>query len=193
MMRTEKPTTDQSHAAGPMARGRLLIVDADETAARELAHAMRARGFEVRVAATVAASLDAMRAAAPDYALIDLQLGKDSGLEVVSALSAAHPDARIVILSVYGGLAYTVAAIKAGATDHLPRPASLEAIEAALLSDVEPLPPPIDLPMVPERVRWEHVQTVFRQSGGNVSETARSLRMHRRTLQRILARGEPRR
>jgi len=191
MMRMEKSAANQNHAVARPGRGRLLIVDADRTAAQELAHALGERGFTVRIAATVAASLEAIQADPPDHALIDLQLGKDSGLEVVRALSAACPETRIVIFSVYGGLAHTVAAIKAGAADHLPRPANLESIEAALLADGEKLPPPIELPMGPERVRWEHVQTVFRQSGGNVSETARNLRMHRRTLQRILARGEP--
>jgi len=192
MIRMEKPAANQNQALRYVARGGLLIVDADETAARQLAQALSARGFAVRIAGTVAASLDAIAAAAPDYALVDLQLGRDSGLEVVRALAAECPETRIVIFSFYGGLAHTVAAIKAGAADHLPRPASLETIEAALLSDGARLPPPIALPMGPDRVRWEHVQTVFRQSGGNVSETARSLRMHRRTLQRILARGEPR-
>jgi two-component system, response regulator RegA len=191
MMTTEKSAAIQNQAVQRPERGRLLIVDADQTAAQELARGLGARGFAVRITATVDASLEAIRANPPDHALIDLQLGKDSGLEVVRALSAACPESRIVIFSVYGGLAHTVAAIKAGAVDHLPRPASLDAIEAALLADGETLPPPIELPMGPERVRWEHVQTIFRQSGGNVSETARTLRMHRRTLQRILARGEP--
>src|SRR5581483_10111845 len=173
------------------ALGSLLIVDADAAAARQLALALSARGFTVDVAASVAASLAAIRSAPPDYALVDLRLGLESGLEVVRALSAARPDARIVIFSGYGGLAHTVAAIKAGASDHLPKPASVDAVEAALLSRADPLPPPIALPMEPDRVRWEHVQTIFRQSGCNVSVTARTLRMHRRTLQRILARGAP--
>ena len=189
-MTMEKPAANRIVVARRAARGTLLLVDADEEAATPLALALSARGFEVRVAATVAASLRAIRAAAPDYALIELRLGTGSGLDIVIALSAARPDARIVIFSGHGGIAHTVAAIKAGAADHLPKPASLDAIEAALLSDVESLVG--EVPMMPERVRWEHVQTIFRQSGRNVSETARTLRMHRRTLQRILAKGEPR-
>jgi two-component system response regulator RegA len=191
-MTTKKIVAKQHEASGCVARGTLLIVDADEAASKPLACALSARGFEVRTAATVGAGRQAIEAAAPDYALVELRLGKESGLDIVIALSAARPNTRIVIFSGHGGTAHTVAGIKAGATDHLPKPASIDAIEAALLSDIEPSPRPIEVQMMPERVRWEHVQTIFRQSGRNVSETARTLRMHRRTLQRLLAKGEPR-
>ncbi|MBX9709025.1 MAG: response regulator, partial [Caulobacteraceae bacterium] len=122
----------------------------------------------------------------------DLRLADGSGLDVVKTLRDARPDARIVMLTGYGNIATAVAAVKAGAVDYLPKPADADAVEQALLADGRPLPAPPDNPMSADRVRWEHIQRVFEQCERNVSETARRLKMHRRTLQRILNKHAPR-
>jgi two-component system response regulator RegA len=186
MPQASQPPADQA------ALRSLLIVDDDAPLLNRLARAMERRGFEVRTADSVSAGIQAAQAAAPEYAVVDLRLGDGSGLDVVSALRAARADTRIVMLTGYGAIATAVAAVKAGAVDYLPKPADADAIEAALLSHANALPPPPELPMSAERVRWEHIQRVFEQCDRNVSETARRLRMHRRTLQRILAKHAPR-
>ncbi len=183
---------NQNQPSALVSRGRLLIVDGDELASRQLASEMQARGFSVRIASSIAASLETIAEGVPDYVLVEILLGKENGLEVVSTVHARHPEARIVLHSSHGTLPIVVAAIKAGAADCLVKPISVDAIEASLLSDQEPLPPPIGQPLAAAWVRWEHIRKVFSQTGSNVSETARRLRMHRRTLQRILAKGEPR-
>jgi two-component system response regulator RegA len=170
----------------------LLIVDDDAPLLNRLARAMERRGFEVRMADSVANGIASAKASAPDYAVVDLRLADGSGLDVVAALRAVRADTRIVMLTGYGAIATAVAAVKAGAVDYLPKPADADAIEAALLAVDASLPPPPELPMSAERVRWEHIQRVYEQCERNVSETARRLRMHRRTLQRILAKHAPR-
>jgi two-component system response regulator RegA len=180
---------DESKAA---AKGRLLIVDDDERFLARLALAMERRGFAVTTAGSVAAGLAAGAAEPPDFAVVDLRLTDGSGLEVVEALRKQRGDARIIVLTGYGNIATAVAAVKVGATDYLPKPADADQIEAALLSELGDLPPPPDQPMSADRVRWEHIQRVYEQCDRNVSETARRLRMHRRTLQRILAKYAPR-
>jgi Response regulator consisting of a CheY-like receiver domain and a Fis-type HTH domain len=171
---------------------RLLIVDDDEIFGQRLARAMERRGFTVSVADSVAAGIAAARGSPPDYAVVDLRLGDGSGLNVVQALREVAPTARIIVLTGYGNIATAVAAMKAGAIDYLPKPADADAIEAALLTQDRPLPPPPEHPMSADRVRWEHIQRVYEQCDRNVSETARRLNMHRRTLQRILAKHAPR-
>ena len=170
----------------------LLIVDDDSVFCDRLARAMERRAFQVRTADSVAAGKANLAPAPPAYAVIDLRLGDGSGLDVVSSLRAARPDARIVMLTGYGNIATAVAAVKEGAIDYLAKPADADAIEAALLARDQVLPPPPDSPMSADRVRWEHIQRVFEQCGRNVSETARRLNMHRRTLQRILNKHAPR-
>lgn len=170
----------------------LLLVDDDAPLLNRLARAMERRGFEVRIADTVAAGIAAAQASPPDYAVVDLRLADGSGLDVVAALRAVRADTRIVMLTGYGAIATAVAAVKAGAVDYLPKPADADSIEAALMAGDDSLPPPPELPMSAERVRWEHIQRVYEQCERNVSETARRLRMHRRTLQRILAKHAPR-
>lgn len=170
----------------------VLLVDDDVTLLNRLARAMERRGFVVRTADSVAAGIQAAKEAAPEFAVVDLRLADGSGLEVVAALRAARADMRIVMLTGYGNIATAVAAVKAGAVDYLPKPADADAIQAALLAHDGALPPPPELPMSAERVRWEHIQRVYEQCERNVSETARRLRMHRRTLQRILAKHAPR-
>jgi two-component system response regulator RegA len=170
----------------------LLIVDDDQPFRSRLARAMERRGFDVVAVDSVALGVEVAQESAPVFAVVDLRLGDGSGLDVVAALRDARPEARIVVLTGYGNIATAVAAVKAGAVDYLPKPADADAVEAALLADGRPLPPPPENPMSADRVRWEHIQRVFEQCERNVSETARRLKMHRRTLQRILNKHAPR-
>ena len=175
------------------AERRLLIVDDDAPFRQRLARAMEKRGFVVEAVDSVANGVAAARERPPAFAVVDLRLLDGSGLDVVSALREGRPAARIVMLTGYGNIATAVAAVKAGAVDYLPKPADADAVERALLAGDAALPPspPVD-PMSADRVRWEHIQRVFEQCERNVSETARRLKMHRRTLQRMLSKHAPR-
>ncbi|MFT4793034.1 MAG: two-component system response regulator RegA [Paracoccaceae bacterium] len=170
----------------------LLVLDDDEPFRRRLARAMERRNFEVEAAETVAEGLAIVRRKPPAYAVIDLRLEDGNGLDVVEALREARPESRIVVLTGYGAIATAVAAVKIGATDYLSKPADADDVEAALLARDDAKPPPPENPMSADRVRWEHIQRVFELCDRNVSETARRLNMHRRTLQRILAKRSPR-
>jgi two-component system response regulator RegA len=170
----------------------LLILDDDEPFRRRLARAMEKRGFEPIALESVAQGLGQVRVGPPAYAVIDLRLEDGNGLDVVEALRAAREDARIVVLTGYGAIATAVAAVKIGATDYLSKPADAADVTAALLTGGGQKPPPPENPMSADRVRWEHIQRVFELCDRNVSETARRLNMHRRTLQRILAKRSPR-
>lgn len=170
----------------------LLLVDDDLPFLTRLARAMEKRGFQTETAETVAAGKVIVQNQAPAYAVIDLRLEDGNGLEVVEALREKRPDARIVVLTGYGAIATAVAAVKMGATDYLSKPADANDITNALLAKGEMLPPPPENPMSADRVRWEHIQRVYELCDRNVSETARRLNMHRRTLQRILAKRSPR-
>jgi len=171
----------------------LLIVDDDQPFLNRLARAMEQRGYEVTTAPSVAERVLAAQADSPPaYAVIDLRLEDGSGLDVVDALRRARPDAKMVMLTGYGNLATAVAAVKAGAVDYLSKPADADDIEAALLAQGGEKPAPPSDPMSADRVRWEHIQRVYELCDRNVSETARRLKMHRRTLQRILAKRSPR-
>ena len=170
----------------------LLIVDDDAPLRNRLARAMEQRGFTVVSAASVAEGLEASGTAPPAYAVVDLRLEDGNGLEVVEALRAARDDVRVVMLTGYGNIATAVVAIKAGAIDFLAKPVDADQLTAALIETERPLPPPPDDPMSADRMRWEHIQRVFEQCNRNVSETARRLKMHRRTLQRILNKHAPR-
>jgi two-component system, response regulator RegA len=170
----------------------LLLVDDDAPLCQRLARAMERRGFIVITADSVATGIAAATGHPPAFAVVDLRLSDGNGLEVVKALRGARPGARIVMLTGYGNIATAVAAVKAGAIDYLPKPADADAVERALLASDVALPPPPEDPMSADRVRWEHIQRVFEQCDRNVSETARRLKMHRRTLQRILGKHAPR-
>jgi two-component system, response regulator RegA len=170
----------------------LLLVDDDAPLCQRLARAMERRGFIVATADSVAAGIAAVSQHPPAFAVVDLRLSDGSGLEIVKSLRKARPAARIVMLTGYGNIATAVAAVKAGALDYLPKPADADAVERALLGSDASLPPPPEDPMSADRVRWEHIQRVFEQCDRNVSETARRLKMHRRTLQRILGKHAPR-
>jgi two-component system, response regulator RegA len=170
----------------------LLIVDDDAPLCQRLARAMERRGFVVSTAEGVASGVAAATTQPPAFAVVDLRLGDGSGLDVVSALRGARPGARIVVLTGYGNIATAVAAVKAGALDYLPKPADADAVERALLTEEGTTPEPPEDPMSADRVRWEHIQRIFELCDRNVSETARRLKMHRRTLQRILSKHAPR-
>jgi len=187
------PTLSPSVLEGwPESERGLLLVDDDAPLCQRLARAMERRGFIVTTADSVATGIAAATERSPAFAVVDLRLADGSGLEVVKALRKARPGARIVMLTGYGNIATAVAAVKAGALDYLPKPADADAVERALLAGDVSLPPPPEDPMSADRVRWEHIQRVFEQCDRNVSETARRLKMHRRTLQRILGKHAPR-
>lgn len=170
----------------------LLLVDDDEPFLRRMAKAMEKRGFAVEMAGSVAAGRAVATARPPAYAVVDLRLEDGNGLDVVEVLREKRPDSRVVVLTGYGAIATAVAAVKIGATDYLSKPADANDISNALLARSDELPPPPENPMSADRVRWEHIQRVYELCDRNVSETARRLNMHRRTLQRILAKRSPR-
>ncbi|AVF03450.1 MAG: ActR/PrrA/RegA family redox response regulator transcription factor [Devosia indica] len=170
----------------------LLLVDDDAAFLSRLERAMTRRGFEVRIAGTVAAGLAAVTERPPAYAVVDLRLEDGNGLDVVSALHQKRADARAVVLTGYGNIATAVTAVKLGAMDYLSKPADADDVINALLATGEDKPEPPENPMSADRVRWEHIQRVYELCDRNVSETARRLNMHRRTLQRILAKRAPR-
>ena len=170
----------------------LLLVDDDKTFLTRLERAMVKRGFDVRIADTVAGGLAAVNEAPPAYAVVDLRLEDGNGLDVVAALHEKREDARAVVLTGYGNIATAVTAVKLGAVDYLAKPADAEDVINALLATGKDAPEPPENPMSADRVRWEHIQRVYELCDRNVSETARRLNMHRRTLQRILAKRAPR-
>jgi len=171
---------------------RLLIVDDDRPFRERLAKALERRGFAVTAVEKVSEGIAMARLEEPKFAVLDLRLQDGSGLDVVPVIREADPNSRIVILTGYGNIATAVAAVKAGAIDYLAKPADADQVVAALLTQGADLPPPPENPMSADRVRWEHIQRVYEQCDRNVSETARRLKMHRRTLQRILAKRAPR-
>ncbi|MBI1251499.1 MAG: ActR/PrrA/RegA family redox response regulator transcription factor [Alphaproteobacteria bacterium] len=170
----------------------VLVVDDDAAFLTRLGRALGGRGFDVTTAGSVSEAAAAASAAAPAFAVIDLRLEDGSGLTVVEALRKKREDCKIVMLTGYGNIATAVAAVKAGAIDYLSKPADVDDVVKALLANPEDRPAPPDNPMSADRVRWEHIQRVYELCGHNVSETARRLNMHRRTLQRILAKRAPR-
>ena len=176
----------------PESERSLLIVDDDAPLCQRLARAMERRGFVVATADSVAGGIAAATDQPPAFAVVDMRLGDGRGFDVVTALREARPASRIVMLTGYGNIATAVAAVKAGAIDYLPKPADADAVERALLAQDDGAPEPPEDPMSADRVRWEHIQRVFELCDRNVSETARRLKMHRRTLQRILSKHAPR-
>ncbi|NQU59636.1 MAG: ActR/PrrA/RegA family redox response regulator transcription factor [Rhodospirillales bacterium] len=170
----------------------LLIVDDDQPFRNRLARAMERRSFTVTTAATTGEALAAIEKSPPAYAVVDLRLEDGYGLDIVPILRERRSDVRIVVLTGYGNITSAVAAIKVGAVDYLAKPADADDIEAALITVSQPKPPPPSRPMSADRVRWEHIQRVYELCDRNISETARRLNLHRRTLQRILAKHSPR-
>jgi len=170
----------------------LLIVEDDKPFLERLARAMESRGFAVTSCDSVAEGLAQIARSAPAFAVVDLRLGDGNGLDVVSALKRKRPDARAIILTGYGNIATAVTAVKLGAVDYLAKPADADDVVSALLAIGTQKSEPPSNPMSADRVRWEHIQRIYEMCNRNVSETARRLNMHRRTLQRILAKRAPR-
>ena len=169
------------------------IVDDEAPFRNRLERAMSARGFDVVAAVgTRAEAMVVARDRPPAFAVVDLRLEDDDGLDVVRALHASRDDCRAVMLTGYGNIATAVAAVKSGAVDYLAKPADGDDVVKALMAQADAKPEPPENPMSADRVRWEHIQRVFELCNHNVSETARRLNMHRRTLQRILAKRAPR-
>jgi two-component system response regulator RegA len=170
----------------------LLIVEDDKPFLQRLASAMQSRGFAVTTAESVSEGLQQVESAAPAFAVVDMRLGDGNGLDVISALKRSRPEARAIILTGYGNIATAVNAVKIGAVDYLAKPVDADDVVSALLSREDRKIDPPSNPMSADRVRWEHIQRIYELCGRNVSETARRLNMHRRTLQRILAKRAPR-
>jgi two-component system response regulator RegA len=169
----------------------LLIVDDDNPFRERLARAMEKKGFEVTQAEGVKKGIDSVKITKPAFAVIDLRLGDGNGLEVVKEIQNLKKDSRIIMLTGYGNISTAVAAIKEGAIDYLAKPADADDVEKALLADPNKKAQPPENPMSADRVKWEHIHRVFELCNRNVSETARRLKMHRRTLQRILSKRSP--
>ncbi len=169
----------------------LLLLDDDQALRTRLGRALESRGFQVTTAGSVAEATAALSAHLPAFAVLDMRLDDGNGLKVVEAIRERRDDARIVMLTGYGAIATAVAAVKAGAVDYLSKPADADDVVKALLATGD-APEPPENPMSADRVRWEHIQRVYELCDHNVSETARRLGMHRRTLQRILAKRAPR-
>ena len=169
----------------------LLIVDDDNPFRERLARSMEKKGFQVSQAEGVKRGLDVLKTVKPAFAVVDLRLGDGNGLEVVKEIQKSNSKSRIVMLTGYGNIPTAVAAIKEGAIDYLAKPADADDVENALLALPESKAKPPENPMSADRVKWEHIHRVFELCNRNVSETARRLKMHRRTLQRILSKRSP--
>jgi len=171
----------------------LLIVDDDATFVRVLSRALSSRGFEAIGATRADEARQLARRHQPRYCVLDLKLGDENGLKLISELHALVPEMRILLLTGYASLATAVEAIKRGAHDYLAKPVDADAVVRALLdgegaapADDEPPEAP-EAPLALRRLEWEHIQRVLTECDGNISETARRLGMHRRTLQRKLS------
>jgi len=187
-MEQEKTNTQKST---DFADKSLLIVDDDNPFRDRLARAMEKKGFQVAQAEGVKQGIMQVKNSPPAFAVVDLRLNDGNGLEVVKEIHKLKKNSRVVMLTGYGNIPTTVAAIKAGAIDYLPKPANADDIEKALLASIDSQAQPPENPMSADRVKWEHIHRVFELCNRNVSETARRLKMHRRTLQRILSKRSP--
>ena len=189
-MRTEEEKTNSQKIAD-FANKTLLIVDDDNPLRDRLARAMEKKGFKVIQADSVKQGINRAKNAAPAFAVVDLRLGDGNGLEVIKEIRRVKSDSRVVMLTGYGNIPTAVAAVKAGAIDYIPKPADADDVESALLALPESKAIPPENPMSADRVKWEHIHRIFELCNRNVSETARRLKMHRRTLQRILSKRSP--
>jgi len=189
-MRTEQEKTNVQKIAD-LADKSLLIVDDDNPLRDRLARAMEQKGFKVTQAESVKQGINEAKNSPPAFAVVDLRLGDGSGLEVVKEIRKLKKDSKVVMLTGYGNIPTAVAAVKAGAIDYIPKPTDADDVESALLALPESKAIPPKNPMSADRVKWEHIHRVFELCNRNVSETARRLKMHRRTLQRILSKRSP--
>ncbi len=190
-MRTEQEKTNLQKISD-FADKSLLIVDDDNPLRDRLARAMEKKGFQVTQAESVEKGISQVKSTPPAFAIVDLRLGDGSGLKVVEEIQKYKKNSRvIIILTGYGNIPTAVAAIKAGAIDYIPKPVDADDVESALLASPKSKATPPKDPMSADRVKWEHINRVFELCNRNVSETARKLKMHRRTLQRILSKRSP--
>lgn len=171
---------------------RLMVLDDNEPFRIRLGRALEKRGFEPVLVGSIAEATAMVKSNPPAFAVLDMRLDDGNGLDIVALLHEYRPDCRMVMLTGYGNLATAVAAVKGGAVDYLAKPADADDVVKALMAKPDEPPAPPDNPMSADRVRWEHIQRVYELCDNNVSETARRLGMHRRTLQRILAKRAPR-
>jgi two-component system response regulator RegA len=169
----------------------LLLVDDDVTFVRVLARALGSRGFEVITATNFDEARALTRRHHPRYCVLDLKLGEENGLRLIPELHTLVPDMRVLLLTGYASIATAVEAIKRGAHDYLAKPVDADAVVRALLdgdsADADEPPEAPEAPLALRRLEWEHIQRVLTECDGNISETARRLGMHRRTLQRKLS------
>ena len=189
-MRTEQEKTNLQKISD-FADKSLLIVDDDNPLRDRLARAMEKKGFQVTQAESVEKGISQVKNTPPAFAIVDLRLGDGSGLKVVEEIQKYKKNSRVIILTGYGNIPTAVEAVKAGAIDYIPKPADADDVEKALLATSESKAIPPKDPMSADRVKWEHIHRVFELCNRNVSETARKLKMHRRTLQRILSKRSP--
>ena len=189
-MRTEPEKTNTQKIAD-FADKSLLIVDDDNPLRDRLARAMEKKGFKVIQADSVKQGINKAKNEPPAFAVVDLRLGDGNGLDVIKEIRRVKSDSRVVMLTGYGNIPTAVAAVKAGAIDYIPKPADADDVENALLALPESKAIPPENPMSADRVKWEHIHRIFELCNRNVSETARRLKMHRRTLQRILSKRSP--
>ena len=192
MLEQIEPMAEIPPLAAPAEGQVLLIVDDDKAFLQRLARAMEKRGFVTETAESVAEARAKVEACDPAFAVVDMRLEDGNGLDVIEILRSRRPEARAIILTGYGNIATAVTAVKLGAIDYLSKPADADEIYAALMQQKDERAEPPENPMSADRVRWEHIQRVYELCDRNVSETARRLNMHRRTLQRILAKRAPR-
>ena len=171
---------------------RLMVLDDNEPFRIRLGRALEKRGFEPVLVGSIAEATAMVKSNPPAFAVLDMWLEDGNGLDIVALLHEYRPDCRMVMLTGYGNLATAVAAVKGGAVDYLAKPADADDVVKALMAKPDEPPAPPENPMSADRVRWEHIQRVYELCDNNVSETARRLGMHRRTLQRILAKRAPR-
>lgn len=171
---------------------RLMVLDDNEPFRIRLGRALDKRGFETILVGSIAEATALVKSNPPAFAVLDMRLEDGSGLDIVALLHEYRPNCRMVMLTGYGNLATAVAAVKGGAVDYLAKPADADDVVKSLMAKPDQPPAPPENPMSADRVRWEHIQRVYELCDNNVSETARRLGMHRRTLQRILAKRAPR-
>ncbi|WP_419716155.1 ActR/PrrA/RegA family redox response regulator transcription factor [Aureimonas altamirensis] len=191
-MNVETPARDMRGPLATAGERRILVVDEDHGFAARLSRGLEQRGYAPVLVASFSEAQKEISTASPAMAVIDLRLSGGNGLDLVEDLHRRRKDSAIVVLTAYGNIATAVAAVKLGAIDYLCKPSSTDEVISALTQRDDKRPTPPDNPMSADRVRWEHIQRVFELYGHNVSETARRLSMHRRTLQRILAKNAPR-
>ena len=189
-MRTEQEKTSTQKIAD-FADKSLLIVDDDNLFRDRLSRAMEKKGFRVTQAESVEQGISQAKKSPPAFAVVDLRLNDGNGLEIVKEIQKIKKTSRIILLTGYGNIPTAVAAVKAGAIDYIPKPANADDVENALMASPDTKSKPPENPMSADRVKWEHIHRVFELCNRNVSETARRLKMHRRTLQRILSKRSP--